>query len=56
MGNAFISPSIGVDSAIRYTIDWCLFQINASKIDFANFLGNVIGLGTEIRPEKMAVC
>ena len=53
VGKAFISPSISADSATGYTIDWCLYQIDTLKIDFTKFLGNVIDLGTKIRPEKM---
>ena len=53
VGKVFISPSIGADPATGYTIDWCLYQIDASKIDLTNFLGNVIDLGTKIPPEKM---
>lgn len=53
VGKVFISPSIGADLATGYTIDWCLYEINASKIDLTNFRGNVIDLGTKIRPEKM---
>lgn len=53
VGKIFISPSIGADLATGYTIDWCLYQIDTSKIDFTKLLGNVIEIGTIIRPEKI---
>lgn len=48
MGHAFISPPIGVDPTTGYMIDWCLYEIKASKIDYVNFLGNAIDLGNTI--------
>lgn len=54
VGKAVLSPPIGVSNSPNdYMIDWCLYEVDESKIDPTHSPRNVIDLGTEIRPEKM---
>jgi hypothetical protein len=46
-----IALNVGEDG---FTEDWALVQIDRSKINSVNFVGNVIDLGTTISPEKIS--
>lgn len=49
LGHIAYSPPIAVGTgAEAYTEDWCLVELNRDKIDWDNFKGNVIDLGTDI--------
>ncbi|KAH9033043.1 hypothetical protein EDB84DRAFT_1270390 [Lactarius hengduanensis] len=49
IGHIAYSPPITVGTGTkRYTEDWALIELDRSKIDWDNFRGNVIDLGTEI--------
>ncbi|KAH9044292.1 hypothetical protein EDB85DRAFT_2284617 [Lactarius pseudohatsudake] len=49
IGHITYSPAITVGTGTkRYTEDWALIELDRSKIDWDNFRGNVIDLGTEI--------
>ncbi|KIY50257.1 hypothetical protein FISHEDRAFT_64903 [Fistulina hepatica ATCC 64428] len=53
IGHVAYAPPITVGTGgKRYTEDWALIELDCSKIDWANFRGNVIDLGTEITPGK----
>lgn len=47
LGHVVFSPPLGVSvGSDCYTEDWAVIEIDSSKIDSSNFLGNVIDLGT----------
>ena len=47
IGHVVYAPSITVSAgAKRYTEDWALIELHRSKIDWADFRGNVINLDT----------
>ncbi|KAH9178153.1 hypothetical protein EDB89DRAFT_2063952 [Lactarius sanguifluus] len=49
IGHVVYSPPITFGTGIkRYTEDWALIELDRSKINWDNFRGNVIDLGTEI--------
>ncbi|KAF8326997.1 uncharacterized protein EI90DRAFT_3226658 [Cantharellus anzutake] len=49
LGHVAYSPPITVGAgAKRYTEDWALIELDCNKIDWDNFKGNVVDLGTEI--------
>jgi len=53
LGHVIFSPPIGVGVGPQtYTEDFAIIEIDKSKIDASNFIGNVIDLGTEIPPKK----
>jgi hypothetical protein len=52
LGHVILSPPIGVGvGSEKYTEDWAVIEIDASKVDASNFKGNAIDLGTRISPE-----
>ncbi|KAF8959249.1 hypothetical protein BDZ97DRAFT_1761585 [Flammula alnicola] len=49
IGHVAYSPPITVGAgAERYTEDWALIELNRNKIDWNNFKGNAVDLGTEV--------
>lgn len=47
LGHVLYSPPISVSTGIKpYTEDWALIELDRSKIDWTNFRGNVMHLGT----------
>ncbi|KAI5992374.1 hypothetical protein F5J12DRAFT_860015, partial [Pisolithus orientalis] len=53
IGHVLYAPPITVGAGTkRYTEDWALIELDRNKINWANFRGNVIDLGTEITPGK----
>ncbi|KAI6149868.1 hypothetical protein BKA82DRAFT_8377 [Pisolithus tinctorius] len=53
IGHVLYAPPITVGASTkRYTEDWALIELDRNKINWANFRGNVIDLGTEITPGK----
>ena len=47
VGHVYLSPPIDVGPGSNcYTEDWALVEIDTSKIDFGNFRGNAIALGS----------
>ncbi|KAJ3552674.1 hypothetical protein NM688_g4028 [Phlebia brevispora] len=51
LGRVILSPPIGVGKD-GYTRDWAIVQIENSKVDKSNFVGNAIDLGTSLSPAK----
>ena len=53
LGHVILSPPIGVDvGEDGFTEDWAVIEIDNSKVDSTNFVGNVIDLGTTIPINK----
>ncbi|KAK7045947.1 hypothetical protein VNI00_006942 [Paramarasmius palmivorus] len=53
LGYVVLSPPIGFGvGEEEFTEDWAVIEIDDSKIDSANFVGNVIDLGTTIPVDK----
>ncbi|KAG8852529.1 hypothetical protein FRB96_008624 [Tulasnella sp. 330] len=49
IGHIVVSPCLGFSvGSDRYTEDWAVVEIDASRIDESNFVGNCIDLGTKI--------
>lgn len=56
IGHIAYSPAITVGAGTkRYTEDWALIELDRDKIDWDNFRGNVIDLGTEIPPAEFTL-
>jgi hypothetical protein len=53
LGHVVLSPPIGLGIGEEgFTEDWAVIEIDDSKVDLTNFVGNVIDLGTTIPVEK----
>jgi hypothetical protein len=53
LGHVVLSPPIGLDvGEDGFTEDWAVIEIDNSKVDLTNFVGNVIDLGTTIPMNK----
>ncbi|KAL6303949.1 hypothetical protein BKA93DRAFT_785418 [Sparassis latifolia] len=54
LGYIVLSPPIGLDVREEgFTEDWAVIEIDDSKVDSTNFVGNVIDLGTTIPVDKL---
>lgn len=52
VGHVVFSPPIDVGSGPdNFTVDWCLYEVDLSKIE--NFSGNVIDLGQDVTVERL---
>jgi hypothetical protein len=53
LGHVVLSPPIGFNVGEKgFTEDWAVVQVDKSKIDAANFIGNAVDLGTTIGVSK----
>jgi hypothetical protein len=49
LGQVILAPPIAIGAGLeRYTRDWAIIEMEASKFDLDNFMGNAIDLGTEL--------
>lgn len=56
LGFVVVSPPLALNVGEEgFTEDWALVEIDSSKIDSTNFVGNAIDLGTSIPLEKFSV-
>ncbi|KAL4077475.1 hypothetical protein J3A83DRAFT_4388852 [Scleroderma citrinum] len=54
LGHVVLSPPIGFGVGEEgFTEDWAVVEIDASKVDATNFVGNVIDLGTTISIDEL---
>jgi hypothetical protein len=53
IGHVVFSPPIGAGEWLeKFTVDWCLYEIDRSKI--RNFAGNVIDLGQDVTLDRLS--
>ena len=55
LGHIVLSPPIGLSVGEGFTEDWAMIEIDGSKVDSTNFVGNVIDLGTTIAIAKFTL-
>jgi hypothetical protein len=54
LGHVVLSPPIGLGVGEEgFTEDWAVIEIDGSKVDSTNFVGNVIDLGTTIAIDEL---